>query len=112
MGYWLLWADLVSSCSGMVEGCGCSQSGLGHSQKVLLVLGKQTLQFQGWADGCSDLPVGGCAGQCPVPVCFPWLGGGKGSWDGGAAKPGHRERAALALTGIVGFGSIPGVGHS
>lgn len=31
---------------------------------------------------------------------------------GGAAKPGHRERTALALTGIVGFGNVPGVGHS
>lgn len=50
---WLFWADLVSSCSGLPEGCGCSQSGFGHSQIVLLVL-EQTLQFK---DGQVDVEI-------------------------------------------------------
>lgn len=64
------------------------QSGFGHSQKVLLVLGKQTLEFPGWEQAVGiSLPAGGCAG---VGQLQTWAQG-KGS---------------SGFTGIVGFGNI------
>lgn len=57
-----------------------------------------------------EMSLGRLCWVVPGPSVLALAWGGKGSRDGGAAKPGHSERAAL--TGIVGFGNVPGVGHS
>lgn len=69
-------------------------SGFGHSQKVLLVLGKQTLEFPAWAAGCGDFPP--CAGHCQSLCASPGLGQLQ-TWAQGKGSCGSLELLDLGI---------------